>query len=287
MKTLIWFLTLFLASCATHSEPLKLNTQARYLNNVLEQKQALHGASFTLRLQQRVKNPQQFRLKAYLRLKTGVTLNLTSFKITGYATTGPTEDSATFTNPLSNKTRLKTNWITSNEPGEEVCYLVTGNYQDTQGHSEPSFRFSECVQMDGLFPTASPQVIIKSYQPPFADYLNLTLELDPLQGVKAIANIGFVYDETPVVQEAYLQGQRLQSTLRIYPKANPEQTLVSNIIADLPSREQRTERTPYIPYPNETICVNLQIMYEQWQAWDSYWETKRWQENLCSDDLMN
>ena len=65
------------------------------------------------------------------------------FEVSGYAEKGPERSGSEAGLRSGGNLTFSTGWVRSTEPGEEVCYLLTG---DWAGGAE--FRFSECVQMD-------------------------------------------------------------------------------------------------------------------------------------------
>ena len=280
-----------LVGCSAQTLPAEIEAQGKRVTTIRKDVERLHGAQFVFVLQQKSSDPEQFRARLRVSLPEGAEVEATTFRVSGYDENGPTEAGVSFDGSLSGgRSTFKTGWIRSNEPGEEVCYLFTGDYRDSSGNEVTDFRYSKCVQMDELFPPAEFRVIEKSYQPPFAESLVLRLELNPELGARAIANFGFVYDETPVLDEGRIRGYLWESEMFVYTDTGdpPEDYSLFYDISTLPSRERRTDATPYVSYLGgefDQTCVDIRVMYDEWQPWDGYWKTKVWQEELCSDEV--
>ena len=284
-------LVVLFVGCSAQKLPVEMEAQGKRVTTIRKDVERLQGATFVFLLQQKGSDPGQFRARLRVSLPEGAEVEATTFRVTGYAEDGPTEAGVGFDGNLSGgRSRFKTGWIRSSEPGEEVCYLFTGDYRDSSDNEIIGFRYSECVQMDELFPPAEVKVLEKSYQPPFAESLVLKLELNPERGARAIADFGYIYDETPVLDEEHIRGYLWESEMFVYTDTGdpPKDYSLFYDITALPSRERRMDITPYVSYLGgefDQTCVDIRVVYDEWQPWDGYWETKVWQEELCSDEV--
>ncbi len=199
------------------------------------------------------------------------------FTVTGYAD-GNTSTAAvvSFEPGL-----VETPWIKSNEPGEEVCYLLQATWnaydlEDWGGQLSGSFRHSDCVQMDDV--TSPPTRATTK-----AAVTNLNqgnVGLNPYAGGAGVGVLFSPTEDTATVIISPVYDS--QDTTGIYESGNVRGEFVDSAITlgtstlDLPANNGGT-----FTINGDGTCVNVTLVYGDYDEWDHYFETVAFKLEVC------
>lgn len=233
-----------------------------------------YQALYIYQIHQHKTTPNLFRASVEYRTGAGQ-LEAQSFSVTGSESgKGAVTESITFTE-YSNGKKL-TDWIVSNEAGEEICYKLTGKWF-TQGSQSQNVDINQsaCVQMDAVTnpPTAAKR-LAKFFD---LGIVELAVTGNQATGRLIVERIVESQDTTGVWANGKVDNVEKVSRVRVNTQFDEESKLETGKsnggVFNVPALT--------LSEPSDGVCIEAELVTGDWSQYDNYFIPRLVYGNVC------